>query len=104
MRYSNVHESFLDFLKDKSKKEYKKTLERIEIFLNSNLQYGYEKSTGLPGLLPLEKLSKSIVATERHLKKVVKELNIENWKVTRISSKVWSGDVLVLLPSTKAGK
>ena len=104
MRYSNVHESFLDFLKDKSKKEYKKTLERIEIFLNSNLQYGYEKSTGLPGLLPLEKLSKSIVATERHLKKVVKELNIENWKVTRISSKVWSGDVLVLLPSTKAGR
>lgn len=103
MRYSNVHESFLDFLKDKSNKEYKKTLERIQIFLKNNPQYGYETSTGLPGLCPLEKLSKSIVATEKHLKKVVKELNIENLVITRLSSKVWSGSVLLILPSSKMG-
>ncbi len=104
MKYSNVHESFLDFLKDRKNKEYKKTLERIQIFLKNNQQYGYEISTGLPGLCPLEKLSQTIVASEKQLKKVIREMNIENLKITRISSKVWSGDVLVVLPSEKIGK
>jgi hypothetical protein len=104
MRYSNVHESFFDFLKDKKQKEYKKTLERIQVFLNNNKQYGYEVNTGLPGLCPLEKLAQAIVTTEKYIKKVIKELNIENLKVIKINSKVWSGDVLVILPSEKIGK
>ena len=105
MRYSNIHESFFDFIKAKKKEEINSLLNRIQNFLDKNLQYGFDSNFMLPGLCPLKKMAESIVITEKKLKNFIKSINYDTMKLYRVNSKIWNGDVVVLMPTkTTKGK
>ena len=99
MRYSNVHESFFDFLKDKKEKERKGVINRIQNFLNNNPQYGYDAQFLLPGLCPLKKMAESVVISEKNLRNLIKDINYDSIKLFRLKSKIWTGDVVALMPT-----
>lgn len=102
MRYSNIHESFFDFLKDKKKKETESIINRMQNFLNNNPQFGYDSKLLLPGLCPLKKMAESIVLSEKVLKNFIKTINYDTIKLFRVNSKIWTGDLVVLMPSEKS--
>lgn len=102
MRYSNIHESFFDFLKDKKKKETESIINRMQNFLNNNPQFGYDAKLLLPGLCPLKKMAESIVLSEKYLKNFIKTINYDTIKLFRVNSKIWTGDLVVLMPTEKS--
>ena len=99
MRYSNVYESFFDFLKDKKEKERKGIINRIQNFLQNNPQYGYDAQFLLPGLCPLKKMAESVVISEKYLRNLIKDINYDSIKLFRLKSKIWTGDVVALMPT-----
>jgi hypothetical protein len=98
MRYSNVHESFFDFLTGLGDKEVIEIVSRMEIFINNNPEYSYDTKYALPGICSLERISQSIVTTPEKIRKVVKRINKEtdDIDIFRINGKRWSGDVLLI--------
>ena len=102
MRYSNIHESFFDFLKDKKKKETESIINRMQNFLNNNLQFGYDSNLLLPGLCPLKKMAESIVLSEKVLNNFIKTINYDTIKLFRVNSKIWTGNLVVLMPTEKS--
>lgn len=102
MRYSNVNESFFDFLKNRKKKETDNVISRIQNFLDMNPQFGYDSKHLLPGLCPIKKMAESIVVSEKYLKSFINSINYETIKTFRINSKIWNGDLVVLMPSKKS--
>lgn len=104
MRYSNVHESFLDFIKERKKKETQNVINRIQNFLNKNPQYGYDVDFLLPGLCPLKKMAESIVVTEKYLRNLIRTINYNTIKLFRVNAKLWKGDLVVLMPTEDSSK
>jgi len=102
MRYSNVSESFFDFLKNRKKKEIDNVVSRIQNFLDMNPQFGFDSKHMLPGLCPLKKMAESIVVTEKYLKNFINSINYETMKTFRVNSNTWKGDLVVLMPTTKS--
>ncbi len=102
MRYSNVSESFFDFLKNRKKKEIDNVVSRIQNFLDMNPQFGFDSKHMLPGLCPLKKMAESIVVSEKYLKNFIKSINYETMKMFRVNSNIWNGDLVVLMPTTKS--
>lgn len=99
MRYSNVHESFSDFIKSRKEKETQNIITRIQNFLNNNPQYGYDVKHLLPGLCPVKKMAESIVVTEKYLRNFIKSINYDTMKLFRVNSKIWKGDLVALMPT-----
>jgi hypothetical protein len=99
MRYSNIQESFFDFLKFIDEKEEKRIITRVEEFMNTNPDFTYDLEFNLPGLCPIERIAQSLAINEGKLRKVLKKVAkaTDAIGIAKISSKVWSGDVLVTL-------
>lgn len=99
MRYSNIQESFFDFLKFIDEKEEKRIIARVEEFMNTNPDFTYDLEFNLPGLCPIERIAQSLAINEGKLRKVLKKVAkaTDAIGIAKISSKVWSGDVLVTL-------
>lgn len=99
MRYSNIQESFFDFLKFVSEDEEKRIIQRVDEFMNNNPDFTYDMEFNLPGLCPIERIAQSLVINEGKLRKVLKNLakRTDTIGVATITSKVWSGDVLITL-------
>lgn len=102
MKYSNVHESFISFLKDKHSSEVKGISDRIYNFLLNNRQFGYESDTKLPGLAPLDRIAQDIVITPVKLRSFIKGGNYEGARIVHVRSNVWNGDIVVFMsPESK---
>lgn len=99
MRYSNIQESFFDFLKFVSEDEEKRIIQRVDEFMNNNPDFTYDMEFNLPGICPIERIAQSLVINEGKLRKVLKNLakRTDTIGVATINSKVWSGDVLITL-------
>jgi len=99
MRYSNIHESFFDFLRFVSDDEEKRIIQRVDEYLNNNPDFTYDMEFNLPGLCPIERIAQSLVINEGKLRKVLKNVakKTNSIGIASVSSKVWSGDVLISL-------
>lgn len=101
MRYSNIQESFFDFLRFVSDDEEKRIIQRVDEYLNNNPDFTYDLEFNLPGLCPIERIAQSLVINEGKLRKVLKNVakKTNAIGIASVSSKVWSGDVLISLNS-----
>lgn len=99
MRYSNIQESFFDFLKFVDKEEEARITKKVDYFFDSNPGFLYDSKYNLPGICPIERISQSLAINETKLKKVLKKIAEKTNKIgiTRINSSVWSGDVVLVL-------
>lgn len=101
MRYSNVHESFFDFLTGLNDKEIAEIISRMEIFVSNNPEYSFDTKYALPGICSLERMAQSVVSTIPKLKKVVKRINKEtdDLSIITIKGKKWMGEIIVVTNS-----
>jgi hypothetical protein len=106
MRYSNVYESFFDFLVGMSDKDIKDILIRLDRFISENPNYSFDNKYNLPGLCPIERIGQSIVITPEKLRKAIKIVNkkVDDIDIYTIKGKLWRGDVLVLADSDVSSK
>lgn len=105
-RYSNVYESFFDFLKGMSDRDIKDILLRLDKFIAENPEFSFDNKYNLPGVCPIERIAQTIVLSSDKLKKAISVVNkkIEDISIYTLRGKKWSGDVLVLSDSEVSSK
>ena len=105
-RYSNVHESFFDFLRGMSDKDVKDILLRLDKFIAENPEFSFDNKYNLPGICPIERIAQTIVITPDKLKKAIAIVGkkVEDISIYTLRGKLWTGDLLILSDSEVSSK